>query len=296
MKAKTNTVLELEQAGRFSEAGYGRLFAYDSLHFNAMVDARTKAKYVRELNPDTTEDTQKNIVYSGPTVFHDSKIEVNDRMIDKMDLKSAYLAYLIEESILKPGVFRLRHLGAFPLSDRIALYIVKFNCSVDNMFVKWFLNSSAITKKKIKTDGSRVWGTVGIFSSSWMNLTKYVNKFLAPEEGLILKTYTFHAKNMLVQSTGWLSLIDRPTYYHMVQYIKFHMLKTIYDYEIENELIGIQTDCLFFVVTEKTEEVAKHIQENEVSIAHRNSSIGTFTHQRVQYQELITNKARVVLK
>jgi len=321
MKARTNTVLELEQAGRFSEAGYGRLFAYDSLHFNAMVDARTKAKYVRELNPDTTEDTQKNIVYSGPTVFHDAKIEVNDRMIDKMDLKSAYLAYLIEESILKPGVFRLRHMGAFPLSDRIALYIVKFNCSVDNMFVKWFLNSSAITKKKIKTDGSRVWGTVGIFSSSWMNLTKYVNKFLSPEEGLILKTYTFHgkntvdikqsqidklysdkehgsknAKNMLVQSTGWLSLIDRPTYYHMVQYIKFHMLKTIYDYEIENELIGIQTDCLFFVVTEKTEEVAKHIQENEVSIAHRNSSIGTFTHQRVQYQELITNKARVVLK
>ena len=127
MKARTNTVLELERAGRFSEAGYGRLFAYDSLHFNAMVDARTKAKYVRELNPDTTEDTQKNIVYSGPTVFHDAKIEVNDRMIDKMDLKSAYLAYLIEESILKPGVFRIKHEGAYPLTDRIALYIIKFN-------------------------------------------------------------------------------------------------------------------------------------------------------------------------
>jgi len=321
MKAKTNTVLELEQAGRFSEAGYGRLFAYDSKHFNAMVDARTKAKYVRELNPDTTEDTQKNLVYSGPTVFFNQKTDIKDKDIDKMDLKSAYLAYLIEESIGKPGVFRMRHLGAFPLSDRIALYVIKFSCSVDNMFVKWFLNSAAITKKKIKTDGARVWGTVSIFSSTWMNLTKYVNKFLSEDEGIILKTYTFHgkntvditksqidklyedkehgsknAKNMLVQSTGWLSLIDRPTYYHMVQYIKFHMLESVYNYELEEELVGIQTDCLFFVVNERTEFIHETIQNDRVSIAHRKSSIGTFTHQRVHYTEIITNKARVVLK
>lgn len=321
MKVNTNTILELEQAGRFSEAGYGRLFAYKSNRFNAMVDARTKAKYIRELNPDTTEDTQKNILYSGPTVFFNKNIDIQDREIDKMDLKSAYLAYLIEDSIKKPGIFRIRHMGAFPLSNRIALYIIKFNCSVDNMFVKWFLNSSAITKKKINTDGARVWGSVGIFSSTWMNLTKYVNKFLGEDEGIILKTYTFHgkntvditqsqidklyeqkeqgstnAKNMLVQSTGWLSLIDKPTYYHMVQYIKFHMLETTYNYEIEKDLIGIQTDCLFFVVNERTEMVYELIKDDDVSIAHRMSSIGTFTHQRVHFDEIITNKARVVLK
>jgi|LGOV01.1.fsa_nt_gb hypothetical protein len=321
MKAKTNTVIELEQEGRYSEAGYGRLFAYNSLHFNAMVDARTKAKYIRELNPDTTEDTQKNILYSGPTVFFRPEINIIDHEIDKMDIKSAYPAYLINEQIQKPGIFRIRHLGAFPLSDRVALYVIKFNCDTNNLFVKWFLNSSAVTMKKIKTDGSKVWGSVGIFSSTWMNLIKYVNKFLTTDEGLILKTYTFHgsntveitqsqieklynnkedgsknAKNMLVQSTGWLSLIDKPTYYHMVQYIKYHLLKTIYDHEIEDDLIGIQTDCLFFRVTEKTEQVHEIIEMENISVAKRLSSIGTYTFQRVQYDDIITNKARVVLK
>jgi len=316
-----NTVLELEQQGRYSEAGYGRLFAYRSLHFNAMVDARTKAKYIRNMNPDTTEDTQKNILYSGPTVFFRSTVEIKDFEIDKMDIKSAYPAYLINQQIQKPGLFRIRHLGAYPLSDRIALYIVKFNCSVDNMFVKWFLNSASITMKKINTDGSRVWGSVGIFSSTWMNLIKYVNKFLSQDEGMIVKTYTFHgentveiqqsqidklynskesgnknAKNMLVQSTGWLSLIDKPTYYHMVQYIKYHLLKTVYDNKIEDDLIGIQTDCLFFRVTELTNEVHIMIQEQNVSVAKRLSSIGTYTFQRVRYDDIITNKARVVLK
>jgi hypothetical protein len=175
--------------------------------------------------------------------------------------------------------------------------------------------------KKIKTDGSRVWGTVSIFSSTWMNLIKYVNKFLTEDEGIILKTYTFHgsntveiqqsqiqklynnkedgsknAKNMLVQSTGWLSLIDKPTYYHMVQYIKFHLLKTVYDHKIEDDLLGIQTDCMFFRVTPETDYVHDMIQYEGVTVAEKLSSIGTFTFQRVQSTEIIANKARVVLK
>jgi len=320
-KIQTNTILELEHAGRYSEAGYGRLFAYNSLHFNAMVDSRTKAKFIREMNPQTSEDTQKNLLYSGPTVFFRPEVDIKESEIDKMDIKSAYPAYLINEQIKKPGLYRIKHDGAFPLSDRIALYVIKFSCDADNMFVKWFLNSSAITKKKIQTDGSKVWGSVSIFSSTWMNLTKYVNMFLSEDEGLILKTYTFHgsrtvdiqqsqidklysskesgnknAKNMLVQSTGWLSLIDKPTYYHMVQYIKYHLLKTIYDNQIEDELVGIQTDCMFFKVTDLTNEVHQMITDENVSVANRLSSIGQFTFQRVHYDDIVTNKARVVLK
>ena len=320
-KIATNTILELEQAGRYSEAGYGRLFAYNSLHFNAMVDSRTKAKFIREMNPQTSEDTQKNLLYSGPTVFFRPEVDIKEHEIDKMDIKSAYPAYLINEQIKKPGLYRIKHDGAYPLSDRIALYVIKFSCNAENMFVKWFLNSSAITKKKIHTDGSKVWGTVSIFSSTWMNLTKYVNKFLSEDEGIILKTYTFHgtrtvdiqqsqidklynnkeegnknAKSMLVQSTGWLSLIDKPTYYHMVQYIKYHLLKTIYDNQIEDELVGIQTDCMFFKVTDLTNEVHQMITDENVSVANRLSSIGQFTFQRVHYDDIVTNKARVVLK
>ena len=136
-----------------------------------------KAKYIRLLNPDTHPDTQGEILYSGPTVFFNKDINIKDKDIIKMDLKSAYLSYLINEQINKPGIFRIKHEGAIPLSERVALYVVKFNCSLENMFVKWFLNSSAITMKKIKTDGSRVWGEIGIFSNVEMNLIKYINIF-----------------------------------------------------------------------------------------------------------------------
>ena len=316
---KNLSILELQKEKRYSESGYGRLFAYNSLHFNAMIDARTKAKFVRQLNPETYEETQKEILYSGPTVFFDETVDIVDKMIDKIDIRSAYPSYLINEMIKKPGLFRIKHDGAFPLSDRIALYIIKFNCSVDNLFAKWFLNSSAITKQKIKTDGSRIWGTVGIFSSTWMNLTKYVNKYLAPEEGLIEKTYTFHgdqvmnvkqsqirklyedkedgskeSKMMLVQSTGWLSLIDRPTYYHMIQYIKYFLLETVYNHKLEDDLLGVQTDCLFYRVTEQNENIFRYIKN--LSLSGKRSSIGTYSFKRVASDEIVANRARVVLK
>jgi hypothetical protein len=318
---ETKTILELERDERFSEAGYGRLFAYNKLHFNAMVDARTKAKFLRRLNKETWEDTQTNILYSGPTVFFNSKIDIIDKYIDKIDIKSAYPAYLINDLIKKPGIFRIKHDGAFPLSDRIVLYIVKFKCPIDNMFVKWFLNSSAVTKQKIKTDGSHVWGSVGIFSSTWMNLIKYVNKYLTADQGIIIKSYTFHgsntvdiersqirklyeqkedgsenAKNILVQSTGWLSLIDKPTYYHMVQYVKFYLIKTVFDFGLENDLIGIQTDCIFYRVSEHTGMTINEIKKIGITLSNQRSSIGTFKHQRVRSEDIIKNKARLVLK
>lgn len=318
---KTNTILELEQAGRFSEAGYGRLFAYNSLHFNAKVDARTKAKFIRTINPDTIQDTQQDLLYSGPTVFFRSDVDIIDHYIDKLDLKSAYPAYLINEQIEKPGIFRIKHDGAFPLSERIALYIIKFNCTNDNLFVKWFLNSSAITKKKIHSDGARVWGSVGVFSSTWMNLIKYVNKFLTEDEGVIVKSYTFHgettvdiqksqirklyemkeagvanAKNMLVQSTGWLALIDKPTYYHMVQYVKFYELMTVYDNNLEEDLVGIQTDCIFYRVTQYNEKTFELLIDPSVTMSNERSTIGTYKFQRVKADEIIKNKARLVLK
>ena len=320
-KVRVNTILELEADGRFAEAGYGRLFAYDANRFNAMVDARTKAKYVRLLNPDTWKETQQDVLYSGPTVFFRSDVDIIDHYVDKLDLKSAYPSYLINDEISKPGVFRIKHDGAYPLSDRIALYIIKFKCSVDNLFVKWFLNSAAITKQKIKTDGAHVWGSVGVFSSTWMNLIKYVNKFLTEDEGIIIKSYTFHgenvvdiqksqirklyemkeagtanAKNMLVQSTGWLALIDKPTYYHMIQYIKYYLLWTIYTYGLENDLIGIQTDCIFYRVTERTELTYEELTRETITLSKERSTMGRYKFQRVKSEEIIKHRARLVLK
>jgi hypothetical protein len=285
-----------------------------------MVDARTKAKFIRNLNGRTHDDTQNNILYSGPTVFFNGNVD-DDHEVDKMDLKSAYPAYLINEQIKKPGVFRMKHDGAIPLSERIALYVLTFNCAMDNMFVKWFLNSSAITMKKIKSDGSRVWGEIGIFSSTEMNLIQYIAHFLSEDEGSINKSYSFHgdspieikksqirklyemkedgsanAKGMLVQSTGWLSIIDKPTYYHMVQYIKFYLLETVYQYDLQDELIGVQTDCIFYRVTEDTRNVPQLVYHDQVSMSHEASTLGTYKFQRVAAQDVITNKARVVLK
>lgn len=318
---KTKTILELEGEKRFSEAGYGRLFAYDSLHFNAMVDARTKAKFIRELNPRTYEDTQKELLYSGPTVFYNERVDFKGDMVDKMDLKSAYPSYLINDMISKPGVFRMKHDGAIPISDRIALYVIRFNCSIENMFVKWFLNASAIQMKKIKSDGVRVWGDVSVFSSTDMNLIQYITIFLHEDEGSIVKSYSFHgdspieikksqirklyenkedgdpnAKSMLVESTGWLSIIDKPTYYHMVQYIKYYLLKTVYDFDLSDHLIGVQTDCIFYHVTDDTRDIPKIIHDIGLTLSHEQSTLGTYKFQRVRYDEIITNKARVVLK
>ena len=321
MNSNHNTILELQQQGRFAEAGYGRLFAYDSLHFNAMIDARSKAKFIRNMNPDTYDTTQHNIVYSGPTVFFRQQVDIKNYQIDKMDIKSAYLSYLINEQIKKPGIFRIKHNYAYPISDRVVLYVMKFDVSVHNPFVKWFLNASAIHKKKFKSDGTRIWGEIGIFASKWMNTFKYINKMVAVDEATIIKSYTFHgsdsvavtksqidklykmkeagsvdAKNMLVQSTGWLSIIDKPTYYHMIQYIKYHLLRTCHDYDIGDDLVGVQTDCIFFRVTERTEMIADQIMSDRVSVANKKSSIGTYTSQRVNYDDIIANKARVVLK
>lgn len=316
-----NTILELQKQGRFAEAGYGRLFAYNSLHFNAMIDARSKAKFIRNLNPDTYQDTQHNLLYAGPTVFYRSDINIKNHKVDKIDLKSAYLAYLINERIKKPGIFRIKHERVLPVTERIQLYVINFNCAIDNPFVKWYLNSSAIQKKKIRTDSRRVWGQISIFASTWMNNLKYVEYFLGEHQGSIVKTYTFHGKNtvdvqqsqiqklfemkeagskdakdMLVQSTGWLSIIDRPTYYHMIQYIKFYLLETLYNYNLFDDNIGVQTDCLFIRVTAENESNLQQLREDNISLAQKPSSIGTYTFKRVDSEDIIANKARVVLK
>jgi len=315
-----NTIVNLETEERYAEAGYGRLFAYNSSRFNAMIDARSKAKFIKKLNPETYEQTQNGITYSGPTTFFRQDMDIKNFKIDKKDLKSAYLAYLVNERIKKPGIFRIRHHGSIPLSDHVALYVIKFQCAVDSMFVKWFLNSSAIHKKKYKTNGTVIWGEIGIFASVWMNNLKYVNKFLSPEQTEVVKVYTFHgkdtveckkeqihklyqmkehgikkAKMMLVQSTGWLSIIDKPTYYHMVQYIKYYQLATIYDYGLENDYVGVQTDCTLFRVTEENKDILEWINENN-SLGQKASTIGNWTSQIVNYEDLIINQARVVLR
>ncbi|MDZ4195616.1 MAG: hypothetical protein U1C51_00040, partial [Candidatus Izemoplasmatales bacterium] len=105
-----------------------------------------------------------------------------------------------------------------------------------------------------------------------------------------------NAKSMLVQSTGWLALIDKPTYYHMVQYIKFYLINTVYEYKMEDDLIGVQTDCLFYRVSERTETTYKDLTDPTVTLSSEKSSLGTYKFQRVRSEEIIKNKARMVLK
>jgi len=297
-----NTISELEKEGRYAEAGYGRLFAHNQHKLNAMIDARTKAKFVRRMNPETTEDTQINLFYSGPTVFVRHDMQLKNMKVGKMDLKSAYLAYLINDKIQKPGIFRIKHHGAMPITDNIQLYVIQFSCSVDNLFVKWYLNQAAIQKKKIHTNGQRYWGTISLFASTWMNQLHFVNKFLDWDEAEIIKTYSFHgkktvnvkmpqirklyqlkeegvkeAKLMLVQSTGWLSIIDRPSYYHMVQFIKFYLMKTGIEYDFFDDIFGTQTDCLFYPINERTKDLHIRIQNDKLSLAN-NFQVSVLTH------------------
>ena len=155
-----------------------------------------------------------------------------------------------------------------------------------------------------------------------MNTLKYAAKFLKGHEAEVIRTYIFHgpeavevrksqihklyeakqygskkAKKMLVQSTGWLSIIDKPTYYAMIQYIKFQLLEAIYKNNLENDCFGVQTDCIFYRVTPENQFVFKELTNaNKWNIANKLSSIGTFKHERVNYEDVITHKARVVMK
>lgn len=320
-KVKTWSILELQKMGRFSEAGYGRIFAYDQSKVNAMVDARYKAKLIKRVNERNHQELF-DMLYSGPTVFFDAKVKIKDYMIAKADLKSAYPAYLLDDRINKPGVFKIRHDGAFPLSENPTLYVIRFKCDVNNGFANWFLNSSAIQRAKIKTDDRKIWGEIAVYSSQSMNLIKYVGLFLNDNEAHIIKSYTFHgayfmdikksqirklyfdkemgdpdAKNMLVQSTGWLSVVDKTIYYHMVQYIKFQMLEIAHKYRLWGEIVGVQTDCIFYRITETNAHVAGEIKkESERIMKEQNSSIGTYKVMIVPADEVVTIKRRVVLK
>ena len=314
------TIIELEKAERYSEAGYIKLFAYNQLHCNTTIDTRSKAKFIRQHNPLTYKFTQDEALYSGPTVFFDKRIDIVDYLLMKADIKSAYPSYLINSNIKKPGIFRIMVQGAAPLSHHNTLYFIRFHCSKDNLFVKWFLNSSNIQKKKIQTDGRDIWGEIGIFSSIEMNLIKYVNMFLPngayitksivfvgketvkAEKQQIRKLYTMKengletAKTELNASTGWLSHIDKPTYYHMVQYIKFFMLEVAYEYGILYDTFGVQTDCLFYRINENTKDAERLIKNDRVSLSNEASSMGTFKFTKITKEDILTTTARVVVK
>ena len=314
-----SSILDLEKQERWAEAGYGRIFAYESLHFNATIDARTKAKYVRERNV-TYDETQHQLIYSGPTVFVDKRISIDGYSIIKADIKSAYPSYLINQYIKKPGIRRYKIDGAAPLSKHITLYSIAFSCSNENLFVKWFLNSNIIQKKKIKTNGRITWGEISIFSSVDMNLMKYVNEMLG-DGATVIKSFIFYgrevvtvektqlrklyqikesgipmAKQELNAATGWLSLIDRPTYYHMVQYIKFWLLETVYKYRLQDDLIGIQTDCLYYRINETTKDVMTSIMKDKLTLSNERSTMGTYKFELVKEDDLIIKTQRMVIK
>ena len=314
----TSSINELEKQERWSEAGYGKIFAYQSLHFNAVIDTRTKAKYIRERNPTTYQELNETL-YSGPTVFVDRRVDFKDYEIMKADLKSAYPSYLINAKIRKPGVARVKVKGAVPLSEWITLYTFAFKCHIDNMFVKWFLNSSSINKKKISTDGNYIWGKISIFSNVEMNLMKYVDMFLGdkaiiessimfvghetmnPDKLQIRKLYKLKeqgvetAKTELNASTGWLSRIDKPTYYHMIQYIKYFLLETAYNYGLQYDIIGVQTDCLIYRLNENTEDFERLIKMDKVTLSNEQSTMGTYKFTKLKPHQLFASQRRIIV-
>lgn len=321
MGLKSLSILEYEKLGRFSESGYGKMFAYDSSSYNTIIDTRVKAKMIREKNPNTWDDL-KNIYYSGPTVFAIQK-QIMSSIIIKADIKSAYPAYLINEEIKKPGTYRIKYDGAAPLTDNVTLYEIKFNCSIHNNFVNWFLNSHAIQKKRVQTDGSNVWGTISIFSSYQMNLMKYVNYFL-PEGAIVLRSWVFigpytmanslnkqqivkmykskeeghkDSKMELNASTGWLKHIDAATYFHMVQYIKYHLLKTVYDYDLEDYLVGVQTDCLYYELNNETDNIPWNVTLDKVTLSGVDGlNIGHYKFEQLNVFDLFVQTKRITTR
>ena len=82
----------------------------------------------------------------------------------------------------------------------------------------------------------------------------------------------------------------------MVQFIKFYLMKTGLEYGFFDEIFGTQTDCLFYPINENTKDLHERIQSDKLSLANKLSSIGTYTFKFVNYDDLVINKARVVVK
>ena len=72
----------------------------------------------------------------------------------------------------------------------------------------------------------------------------------------------------------------------MVQYVKFWLLETVSRYKLKDELLGIQTDCIYYRLVESTQSVMPSIMKDGLTLSNERSTMGTYKFEKVTREEL----------
>lgn len=284
-----NNYLSYLNNEQFQNAGYIKIFASDRTWTNPVIDVNVKHKWVREHTEKTLGEELENSYYSGATVFNHAKFS-NDDDILHLDLRTAYGAYMVS-CYKKPGIRREKFdFFVAHRDDKINLYEIEFRVSNNSPFVRWFINEVAYTKRKVVREEEYTSGRVKFFSSPELNMSDYVAKMLEHEEYRVVSTVQFSTddslleqyvhvgnvvdlytekengdktkKQMLNESTGWLSRIDKPTYYHMVQTVKFMIMKLSIDNRLDDDMVSVMTDGCYIKITDDNRHKIENLIEN----------------------------------
>jgi len=281
-----NHVMFHIENGQYQAAGYLLMYGLMSRRFSDNVmtpiaDVGWRRKLLNSQRSSVNEKDINDTYWAGPTNFIKRKMYygkgVQPRVI-KADLNAAYSNYLL--TVKKPGVHKKKYQGFYPTGNgEIVAYKCRFSCRKDSMFADWFvIKTEQLAKaKKVVYMGDWMQGEIMIFSSAEMPLLEYAVKMLPDLEivmsyvyygsplktdlhnvrGLVIEKNIFHnhiAKNIVNSSMGWRSLLDKSSFYHMVQFVKFQLLDFAFKNGITDDLIGVATDALVIQVTDDNEE------------------------------------------
>jgi hypothetical protein len=271
--------------GQYQAAGYLLMYGLMSRRFSDNVmtpiaDVGWRRKLLNSQRSSVNEKDLNDTYWAGPTNFLNRSMYYGDGTLPKVikaDINAAYSNYLL--TIKKPGVHKKKYQGFYPTGNgEIVAYKCRFSCRKDSLFADWFVikTEQQAKAKKVIYMGDYVQGEIMIFSSSDMPLLEYATMMLPDLEivmsyvysgpplktdlhnvrGLVIEKNIHKnaiAKNIVNSSMGWRALLDKSSFYHMVQFVKYQLLDFSFKNGIMDDVIGVATDALVIRITKENE-------------------------------------------
>ena len=220
------------------------------------------------------------LFYAGPTRYGNIQALGENMMLIAIDKIAAYAHFLRDYDL--PGRSRMRYEGEiYPTGDDIAIHTVQFDEKNPRPeLIAFFFNNAGFKFDKLQYSGKNgISGWINIMSSK-VDDGNLVNLFLelAPSakieyttictgEGVYINKEnianmiynrihlnSIDAKQALAQSTGWLSNLDKPAYYYMVQMVKYDLIHNHLKDIPFDRIVAINTDGALIALKRTGEE------------------------------------------
>lgn len=227
------------------------------------------------------------IYYAGPTRYGNYAAK-GDRIPVSIDMMAAYARFLANNEL--PGKSHTRYDGeVYPRKGEVAIHTIYFEeDKPSEKLMAYFFNEGAFTKRLVSFNGEHgIAGWINILSSDYdkgqllglfMTLAPsakieyttictgtpvYINRVNL--NNMIYNRMHFNSlndKHAMAQATGWLSKLDKPSYYYMVQMIKYDLLfKRLKGIPFER-IMALNTDGAIVAVTGLDDPIYAQILEN----------------------------------